>query len=243
MPSTDTLFSKPLPQLGEFCFDEQVASVFPDMIKRSVPGYQDIVNTIARLAARHHIKGSNIYDLGCSLGACTLSMRRAVTQEGKIIGVDNSQAMLERCQSHLDAFRSQMPVELRCEDICSTDINHASVIVLNFTLQFIPLAARQALLDKIYQSLLPGGIVIISEKFQFEDELMQENINALHLDYKRANGYSELEISQKRSSLENVLIAETKEAHYSRLRSAGFSHYQTWYQCFNFGSILAIKSA
>ncbi|WP_369433782.1 carboxy-S-adenosyl-L-methionine synthase CmoA [Psychromonas sp. MME1] len=243
MSKTDNIYSQPLEQIGGFTFNEQVVQVFPDMIKRSVPGYEKIIQTIGMITQRCAIENSNLYDLGCSLGAATLSMRRGLTNKSgcKIIAVDNSQAMVERCQQHINAYKSETPVTVLCDDICNIDINNASVVVLNFTLQFLSLEKRLTLLRNIYKGLLPGGVLVLSEKFIFEDATSHQLLIDLHLDFKRSHGYSELEISQKRSSLDNVLIAETVEQHYQRLQQAGFKHNNLWYQCFNFGSIISIK--
>ena len=243
MSKTDNIYSKPLEQVGGFTFDEQVAQVFPDMIKRSVPGYEKIINTIGMITQRYAIDHSNLYDLGCSLGAATLSMRRGLNNKKgcRIIAVDNSQAMIERCQQYVHAYKSDTPVSVLCDDICNIKIENASVVVLNFTLQFLTPEKRLKLLTNIYNGLLPGGILVLSEKFVFDDPVSHQLLIDLHLDFKRSHGYSELEISQKRSSLENVLIADTVEQHYTRLQQAGFTHNNLWYQCFNFGSIISIK--
>lgn len=244
MHKKDHLFAAPLAQLGDFCFDEQVVEVFPDMIQRSVPGYSNILSAIGMMTERFAQPGSRLYDLGCSLGAATLMMRRHLRFEDcRIIAVDNSAAMIERCRSHLNAFKSTTPVELIEGDVCDIGIEDASVVVLNFTLQFIDPSQRLALLRRIYQGLRPGGLLILSEKFKFEDEPVSDLIIDLHLDFKRANGYSELEISQKRTLLENVLRADTVASHKTRLHQAGFTHADLWFQCFNFGSLVAIKES
>ncbi|MGL5758677.1 carboxy-S-adenosyl-L-methionine synthase CmoA [Plesiomonas sp.] len=243
MSSRDTLFSAPIAQLGDFSFDDRVADVFPDMIKRSVPGYSNIIATIGMLAARFIQPNTQAFDLGCSLGAATLSMRRNIDVEGvRVIAVDNSAAMIERCKRHIDTFRSETPVEVIEGDIRDVAIENASMVVLNFTLQFLHPDDRQALLNKIYAGLRPGGALVLSEKFSFADRAIGEHLFDMHLDFKRANGYSELEISQKRSALENVMLTDTVEMHKQRLARAGFEHAEVWYQCFNFGSMLAIKS-
>ena len=242
MQKKDQLFAAPIAQLGDFCFDEQVADVFPDMIQRSVPGYSNILSAIGMMTERFAQPGSTLYDLGCSLGAATLMMRRHLPfDDCRIIGIDNSPAMVERCRSHLSAFKSNIPVEIREGDVCDTEIEDASVVVLNFTLQFIAPEQRLPLLTRIYQGLRPGGLLILSEKFKFEDTAVSDLIIDLHLDFKRANGYSELEISQKRTLLENVLRADTVACHRQRLQEAGFDHCDLWFQCFNFGSLVAIK--
>jgi tRNA (cmo5U34)-methyltransferase len=243
MSQKDNIYSKPLEQVDGFTFDEQVAQVFPDMIKRSVPGYEKIINTIGMITERYAADNSNLYDLGCSLGAATLSMRRGLKnkKDCRIFAVDNSQAMIEHCQQYLAAYRSDTPVSVVCDDICNIRIENASLVVLNFTLQFLTPEKRLDLLTNIYNGLLPGGILVLSEKFVFDDPISHQLLIDLHLDFKRSHGYSELEISQKRSSLENVLIADTIEQHYARLQQAGFTHNNLWYQCFNFGSIISIK--
>ncbi|ADT86803.1 carboxy-S-adenosyl-L-methionine synthase CmoA [Vibrio sp. Vb2880] len=242
MSNKDTIFSAPIDKIGDFTFDERVVEVFPDMIQRSVPGYANIISAIGMLAERFAKPHSNLYDLGCSLGAATLSMRRNIKQEGcKIIGVDNSAAMVERCKLHVNAYRSDTPVEVIEADIRNIDITNASVVVLNFTLQFLSPEDRYTLLEKIYAGLRPGGILILSEKFIFENQAAHELLIDLHHDFKRANGYSELEISQKRSAIENVMRPDSVETHKARFEQLGFSSYEVWFQCFNFGSMFAIK--
>lgn len=242
MSDRDTLFSAPIDKLGDWTFDERVAEVFPDMIQRSVPGYSNIISMIGMLAERFVRPDSRVYDLGCSLGAATLSVRRNIHHSGcEIIAVDNSPAMVERCRRHINAFRAQTPVQVIEADIRQVEIRNASLVVLNFTLQFLDPAERQLLLNKIYQGLLPGGALVLSEKFSFDDQAMGELLFNMHHDFKRANGYSELEISQKRSMLENVMLTDSVATHKSRLAEAGFGHAEQWFQCFNFGSLVAIK--
>lgn len=242
MPNRDTLFSAPIAKLGDWTFDERVAEVFPDMIQRSVPGYSNIISMIGMLAERFVQPGSQVYDLGCSLGAATLSIRRNINVAGcNIIAVDNSAAMVKRCRRHIDAFRADTPVEVIEADILDINIKNASMVVLNFTLQFLEPVDRLRLLKQVYWGLRPGGALVLSEKFNFENADVGELLFNMHHDFKRANGYSELEISQKRSMLENVMLTDSVEAHKTRLRQAGFEHAEVWFQCFNFGSLIALK--
>ena len=238
----DDIFAEPLAQVPNFSFDDQVADVFPDMIQRSVPGYQTIIQTIGKLTSRFQQADSNYYDLGCSLGAATLAMRRNINAvNSKIIAVDNSSAMVERCERHLQAFRSEIPVEVKLADIRQQTIENAAIVVINFTLQFLPKEDRNALINSIYLGLKPGGLLILSEKFINNDAQTNELLVELHHDFKRANGYSELEISQKRSALENVMKPDTLPEHQQRLQQAGFTSQTLWFQCFNFCSMVAIK--
>lgn len=226
----------------DFAFDETVANVFPDMIRRSVPGYETIISLIGLLAEQYAQSDSNCYDLGCSLGAATLSMRRRIHQPGcQIIAVDNAEAMTRRCRDNLHEAGEGIDVDVVCDDIRNVAIENASVVVLNFTLQFIQPDARLALMEKIMAGLRPGGVLVLSEKIAFADEAEQQRMDELHVAFKKANGYSELEISQKRTALENILVPDTLEQHHSHLRQAGFSSVDVWFRCINFVSLLAIK--
>lgn len=240
----DTLYAQPRPQLDKFKFDEQVAAVFSDMIERSVPGYTTIVPMIGLIAARYAQPETQIYDLGCSLGAVTLAMRQQLPADHafRIIAVDNAQAMLQRCQQYLDQLPDGCPVELHCGEIQALSLSNASVVVLNFTLQFIPPADRLLLLRRIYNGMNAGGVLILSEKITFSDPDLSDQFVDLHHDFKHANGYSRLEIQQKRDAIEQVLIPDTLAEHQQRLTAAGFNQHTLWFQCFNFISLLAWKN-
>ena len=238
----DTIYAEPLADPGLFAFDDNVARVFPDMIKRSVPGYPTIIAMTGLLAARYASPGSKLYDLGCSLGASTLAMRQNLqTPDCHIVAVDNSSEMLARCKSLIDTDTHDTPVELVCAPLQDIVIEDASVVVLNFTLQFIERAQRDAVINHICTGLRPGGIMVLSEKVVFEDAHLNALNIDLHHEFKRANGYSDLEIAQKRDSLENVLIPESLQDHRERIATAGFSSCDVWFQCFNFASLIALK--
>ncbi|WP_438971498.1 carboxy-S-adenosyl-L-methionine synthase CmoA [Methylophaga sp.] len=239
----DDIYASRLEEMIDFRFDEKVVNVFPDMIQRSVPGYATLISNIGILAAKYAIKESSYYDLGCSLGAVSLSMQQRIkTPDSKIIAVDNSAAMIRKAKQILASNKeSSVPVELICADIADVEIHNAAVVVMNFTLQFIDPEKRQTLIERIYTGLKPGGIFILSEKLAFDNASVNQFHIDSHHDFKRDNGYSDMEISQKRSALEKVLIPETLETHQTRLKSAGFSMTEKWFQCFNFASLVAVK--
>ncbi len=241
-PQQDAIYAKPHEHLVDFEFNEAVVNVFPDMIRRSVPGYSTLIPLLGLLAEEFAQPHSRCYDLGCSLGAATLAMRHRIRQAGvEIVAVDNSAAMIERAHDHIDADIDTTPVELIHADIEDVEIVNASVVVLNFTLQFIEPDRRLTLLQRIHAGLRPGGVLLLSEKLRFEDKAEQSLLTDLHHAFKRANGYSDLEIAQKRSALEKVLIPDTLEQHRQRLEQAGFTTPRLWFQCLNFASLLAIK--
>ncbi len=235
----DRIYSTILDEVGDFQFDRRVAAVFPDMIRRSVPGYASVINMTGVLASRYVEPGSNCYDLGCSLGASSVAMARGIEAPGcRIIGVDNSPEMLKQARQQIPAGL-ETAIELIHGDVCDTPIDNASMVVLNFTLQFIPPEKRLPLLERIHQGLRPGGILVLSEKIRFEDPEQERLQIEMHHAFKRANGYNDLEISQKRTALEKVLIPETLAQHQQRLRQAGFRRADLWFQCFNFASLVA----
>ncbi|MFQ5634737.1 MAG: carboxy-S-adenosyl-L-methionine synthase CmoA [Gammaproteobacteria bacterium] len=231
--TTDDVYREPLPHVVDFAFDEAVAGVFPDMVRRSVPGYETVIALSGLIAARHVRPGSRVYDLGCSLGATTLALlARIGNTDCEILAVDNSAAMLERAR----AGRQWDPrVTFVLEDVCNIDIRDASVVLANYVVQFVPPAGRTGLLSRIHSGLRPGGALILSEKLAGDEEF-----DTVHEDFKRANGYSELEVSQKRSALENVMVPDTLEAHVERLERAGFAQVSTWFRCLNWASLIAI---
>ena len=238
----DQIYSTSLAKVADFNFDAAVADVFSDMIERSVPGYRAIITMIETLTGRYAQPGSNLYDLGCSLGASTLSMVRGLEAENcSIVAIDNSPAMVKRCRANVAEKHTCASVTVVEGDILTTKIANASVVVLNFTLQFIPPEDRRQMLQKIFEGMRPGGVLILSEKVRFDDAHVQDLLTDIHHDFKRAHGYSDLEISQKRSALENVLIPETIPAHRERLLQIGFGSCDVWFQCFNFMSMLATK--
>ncbi len=238
----DAIFTTPLDRVASFSFDERVVACFPDMIRRSVPGYGQILGMLGVIAARHLRHGGHVYDLGCSLGAVGLALAGRLPPEAfTLTGVDLSPAMVERARA---TFASECPehrIETLEGDIRHLDYRPAGMIVLNFTLQFLPPGDRDAVIDTLFATLEPGGVLVLSEKIVAADE--QENawlVERYH-DFKRANGYSDLEISQKRTALENVLVPDTLEGHHARLARAGFARTTTWFQYLNFASLVAFK--
>ncbi|QCZ93649.1 carboxy-S-adenosyl-L-methionine synthase CmoA [Salinimonas iocasae] len=244
MQKQDTIFANPMDSVKDFKFDEAVADVFPDMIQRSVPGYQTIIHTIGELAARYVRSASHVYDLGCSLGAASLSVARSTADTPcDIFAIDSSPAMTERCERMVRSFSLPNPVNVQCQLAQDTKINNASMVIMNFTLQFIEPEHRLALLKQIYDGMNDGGVLVLSEKVSHPTVQGNELLIDLHHQFKRDNGYSELEVSQKRAALENVMLTDSFATHEQRLLDAGFSDVVMWYKCYNFMSLVAIKSS
>ncbi len=240
MTKKDTLYRCANPLIKPFQFDQAVVDVFPDMIERSVPGYPLTVAMTAVIANQFAQAQSNIYDLGCALGAISFAIANQLDKHCHIIALDNSPAMINHCRKQL-AQSNINNIEFVLQDIHQAEIVNASMVVMNFTLQFIPLKQRLELLQKIYSGLLPGGVFILSEKIIFDDRNEQETMETMHEQMKFLNGYERLEIAKKRQALESILFPETVASHRQRLKQIGFKNPLVWLQCFNFVSLLAIK--
>lgn len=266
MTEQDRIYRDPSRPIEGFPFDEAVARVFPDMIRRSIPAYETVVDLTGLLAARHlaglsrdaadesergdgrwenRAEGAPrpnppppllAFDLGCSLGATTLALLRHLGDlPCRIVAVDNSPPMLARAAELVADPR----VEFRLQDLRETDANGAQAVLMNYALQFIPPADRLGLLARLRRQMAPGGQLILGEKIAFEDSEDQTFFDAAHLAFKRANGYSELEIARKRTALEKVMIVDSEAMHLARLRTAGFASAKTWFRCLNWASFLA----
>lgn len=238
----DAIFAKPVENIEDFRFDEAVATVFDDMINRSVPGYSSVIAATGALADLYIDEDGVCYDLGCSLGATSLSiLQHCQDKRFTLIAVDNAQAMINKARQVLVPGHDGIEVKLICEDIRNVDIQNASVVVLNFVLQFIDPEERENLLTQIFSGLRAGGCLIISEKVKFGGPEQQQYFEHQHYQFKKSQGYSDLEISQKRSALEEVLVPEGTDDHLSRLRHVGFSNPRLWFQDLCFASFLAFK--
>ncbi|MBC6428541.1 MAG: carboxy-S-adenosyl-L-methionine synthase CmoA [Cellvibrionales bacterium] len=243
----DTLYAAPRDQIAEFEFDHRVAAVFPDMIRRSVPGYDTVLAMTALLAARHAQPGSRCYDLGCSLGASTRAIHQALPAacRGKtgcqIIAVDSSPAMVEQCKKEFADPLKTGQIAIHQADMRDIEITDASLVILNFSLQFLPTADRRHLIERIHASMRPGGALLVSEKVRIADPHLDQLFRDAHAEFKLRQGYSRLEIAQKRAALENVLISETIDQHFARFQAAGFTRHSRWFQCLNFCSMLALR--
>ncbi len=234
---TDKVFDKPIKK--QFEFDEEVAVVFDDMLSRSVPFYDEAMKLTAHFASINIGEGERVYDLGCSTASLLLEIERKSEHEIKLIGIDNSEAMLAQATKKLHAFNSK--IELECGDILSFDYKEAAVICSNYTLQFVRPPVRAEFVKKIWNALKPGGLFIFSEKIISKDSALNKQMIDTYYDYKKAQGYSEYEIVQKREALENVLIPYTEEENLQMLKEAGFSHCESIFKWVNFETFVARK--
>jgi tRNA (cmo5U34)-methyltransferase len=239
---TDEVFKEEVKKAFDFKFSAKVANVFDDMVNRSVPFYGEIQRMIAELAADHAQKDTHVYDLGCSTGTTLIGMDVSVPPDIRFIGVDDSFEMLEKCEQKLKEAGVVRPYELKVADLHqSAEINNASVVVLCLTLQFIRPIYREKLLKRIVNGLVHNGVLILVEKILTEDSVFNRDFIKYYYNYKRRNQYSELEISQKREALENILIPYKLSENIHMLREAGFASCEIFFKWYNFSGIIAMK--
>lgn len=239
MTNKDQYFDKLMAHVPAFEFNSDVADVFDDMVQRSVPFYAEVHRLIQDLC-RYHLKdGDQVYDLGCST-ATTMCLLAPDYPQVKFIGVDNSESMIEKSKTKVQSLNHQN-IELFHGDINDFKMNNAGAVIMNYTLQFIPLHRRIELIQKIYKALRPGGIFILSEKIATQSDSVHQLVTDLYYDFKRRNGYSELEISQKREALENVLVPLKPYMQVSMLESCGFKQSEMIFRWYNFASFIGIK--
>jgi tRNA (cmo5U34)-methyltransferase len=238
----DRVFDQPLEKVAPFSFNQSVAAVFDDMISRSVPLYNLVQELTGRVAARVAQSNSRIYDLGCSTATSLLRLCHTL-EDGSLtfVGIDNSEPMLKQAADKVAAHGMSGRVTLVNQDIANSEIKDASLVLMHYTLQFLPVDARLDLLQRIYDGLLPGGAFLLTEKVIHEHPRMDALMVDLYYEYKRQNGYSELAISQKREALENVLVPLTASENVAMLAEAGFTCSEILLKSMNFVSVLALK--
>lgn len=222
---------------GDFVFDARVARVFSDMIARSVPGWAELLRLVGLIGADLAQPGTRVYDLGCSLGACSSSIlaRLPATNAEPLIrlyAVDRAPAMIAELRRRLADEIERGRLQPICADLLDVVIADASLVVLNLTLQFVPCADRLTLLQRIRAGLRPGGALILAEKVALPDD--DGLVTRVHSAFKAAQGYSALEIARKRAALEQVLMPDSIQTHQARLQQAGFTQIEPFFQCLNF---------
>ena len=237
----DTLFNIKTVE-EDFTFNERVVEVFDDMLDRSIPFYRQVIDGQAKLLDDFLEPGDSVYDLGCSTGTTLLELARLLeSKKLQFVGIDNSSPMLDKARLKAELYRKQQSLSFLLEDI--TEFSHADArcIILNYTMQFIRPLQRESFLQRLFHTLRPGGIILISEKVITHDRRLNRAFIDIYHQFKKNRGYSELEIARKREALENVLIPFTIEENKTMLKKSGFKSIETYFQWFNFTALIAIK--
>ena len=233
----DRVFAKPIKK--QFEFDEEVASVFDDMIARSVPFYKENLDLIASLVAASAREGARIFDLGCSTGSLLIEIAKRSDKKLELIGLDNAAPMIERARNKARAFG--VDVRFEVADILEYDFKEADIFIANYTMQFIRPLRREKFIAKLHEHLAPEGLFFMSEKIISEDKELDRQLIDIYYAFKKRQGYSEYEIAQKREALENVLVPYTLEENVQMLRECGFSYVEPIFRWANFATFYAKK--
>lgn len=240
--SKDEVFKENLGKIDDFTFNNNVANVFNDMVSRSVPFYHEIQRMITEIAADFAPKGKSVYDLGCSTGTTLLNLDQVLDPSIKFVGIDNSEDMLEKCRANFKAAEVKRPYDLTCGDLNQgVMMDNPSVVVMCLTLQFVRPLYREKLVRSICEQLDDLGCLILVEKVLGEDSMFNRLFIKYYYEMKRRNHYSEMEISQKREALENVLIPYKLLENRELLLASGFRYVDTFFKWYNFTGMVAVK--
>lgn len=238
----DALFLDESAGSRDFRFDSGTVRVFDDMVSRSVPFYHEMQRMAAELADDFAVDGTNVYDLGCSTGTTLMHLDRAIRTGVRLVGVDNSPEMLAKARAKLDESALRHPYELQCADLhTGLEVDNASVVVMCLTLQFIRPLYRNRVIRSIADGLAQNGCLILIEKLTLEDSTLNRLFIRHYYEMKQRNGYSEMEIAQKREALENVLIPYRMEENRELLLAEGFRCCDEFFRWYNFAGMVAVK--
>ena len=239
----DKVFANPEMSIADFRFDATVAAAFDDMVSRSVPFYDEMQRMVVELATDFAEPGSRIYDLGCSTATTLTLLDRTVHPDVHFVGVDNSPEMLVKARAKLDKFAPNRRADLICQDIHEgLHIEDASVVMLLLTLQFVRPLYRERIVRRIAEGMRHNGALILIEKLVVTDSRLNRMYIEHYYDYKRAKGYSDVEITKKREALENVLVPYRFEENRELLLNNGFGTIEEFFRWYNFSAFIAIRN-
>jgi len=240
----DKIFATSQGSVADFSFDANTASVFDDMLVRSVPFYLEVQRMMTELARDFAVPGTNVYDLGCSTGTTLLQLDQALPAGVRLVGCDYSEEMLKKAAEKLKAQTMQHDYHLECMDLNSeVRLENASVVIMNLTLQFVRPLNRDRLIRRIAEGINENGCLILIEKVLSRDSLLNRFFIKYYYDFKEASGYSKLEISRKREALENVLIPYRVQENEELVLQNGFSECEIFFKWYNFCGYIVRKGA
>lgn len=238
----DEVFAAADTAVGDFAFNATVAAVFDDMVSRSVPYYGEIQRMVCELAGDFAEADTNLYDIGCSTATTLLGLDALVDPAVRFVGIDNAPDMIEKAREKIVQANTSRLIDLRVSDLhYGADIHNASVVMMLLTLQFVRPLYRERVMHTIYNGLNERGALILVEKLTSENSTFNRLFIEHYYDFKRRNGYSDIEITKKREALENVLIPYRLDENLQLLKEVGFRSVEVFFRWYNFCGIIAIK--
>lgn len=229
--------------IGErWTFDDGVTDVFPDMLKRSIPQFDTMRRAVFELGSRFVQPGTDVVDLGCSLGDSLAPFLCHFGAANRYCGVEVSAPMLKKLQQRFAAEITSGLLRICCTDLVKAyPAAQASLTLSILTLQFVPVQFRARIVQDIYESTAPGGALILVEKIAGSTPELDKLMITLYHALKHANGYSWDEIGKKSLALENVLIPLPSSGNEELLKRAGFVAVDCFWRWMNFAGYIAIK--
>lgn len=227
---------------GKWEFDGEVASVFDDMLSRSIPQYDVMRRACFDMACKYIQPSTDILDLGCSRGESLAFLVDRFGSDNRYIGIDVSQPMIDAAK---DRFKRE--VERGVVKIDNFDLRAgfpsvlASVTLCVLTLQFTPIEYRLRIMQDIYDHIMPGGALILVEKVIGGSAKLNASMVDIYYDLKSRNGYSQEQIERKRLSLEGVLVPMTAKWNEEMMSIVGFRQIDCFWRWMNFAGWVAIK--
>jgi len=241
-PPEDRLFAEPRERVDDFRFNAATAAVFDDMVSRSVPYYDEIQRIVVELAADFGVPGSRLYDMGCATGTTLEALDPQVDPEVTFVGIDNSDDMLGRAREKLGSVAAHRRLELVNADLDrGVDVEDASVVIMILTLQFVRPLHRERLVRRAFAGMRKDAALILVEKITSPHTLINRLFIKNYYEFKRRNGYSQVEIAQKREALENVLIPYRYDENVQMLHDVGFTQVDEVFRWYNFCCMVAVK--
>lgn len=227
---------------GQWTFDENVASCFPDMLKRSIPIYETMRSLCFNVGQNYEQRKTCIMDIGCSDGMAIEPFIEKFGANNTYKLYDVSEPMLAKCRERYKKWEGTGLLEIGNFDIKNGVPKIDSSIILSvLTLQFTPIEYRHKIVQSVYDALVDGGAFILVEKvlgntYALDDMLVREYYNI-----KKANAYTQEQIASKRKSLEGVLVPITAKWNEALLYDSGFKQVDCFYRYLNFAGWVAVK--
>lgn len=223
-------------------FNKEVACCFDNMLKRSIPDYDNMRQLVFNVGRNYVKVGHWIIDIGCSNGNAIEPFVRRYGDDLSYFLCDVSEPMLNECKEKYGYIEGHNEFRVENYDIKNgmPDIK-ACLILSILTLQFTPIEYRQKIIQSIYNQLNNGGAFILVEKvlgntYQLDSMMVDE-----YYKIKADNAYTQEQIQNKRKSLEGILVPITANWNEDLLSKAGFRQIDCFWRFLNFAGWIAIK--
>ena len=243
----DEIFLGTAARASDFEFNAQVAEVFDDMLIRSIPFYLEIQCMIKEIGKKFWVKGTDVYNLGCSTGTTLINLCSEIEGPARFVGYDNSIPMLDKAKQKIKENGFENCIEVKYGDLngelSKLPLENASVVTICWALQFIRPLRRDDLIKWAYNGIVEGGVLVVTEKVLTTNTHMNRFFIDFYHNFKRRNKYSEEEIFRKREALENVLIPYRTSDNFEMLRRNGFDIVEIFFQWYNFVGFLCLKKS